>query len=324
MTDYPLHPEALSGPVREPIRFGFGRGLVEAGRRDSRVVALSADLAESTRMHLFKDAFPDRFIEAGVAEQNLVTVAAGLAHAGYVPFAASYAAFSPGRCWEQIKTTAALNDRPVKIVGAHAGLNTGPDGATHQMLEDIALMRVVPNMVVLVPGDAVEAEKATLAAAANGSPTYLRLSRDATPVFSVAHSPFEIGPAYELRTGTDVTLAGTGSMTWHLLVAAGELARYGISAEVLHVPTVKPLDRSTLLRSAAKTRRVVTAEDAQAAGGFGGAVAELLGDELPTPLLRCGVQDRFGQSGGPDELLKAFGLTGADIAARVARFAGAQ
>ncbi|WP_404437163.1 transketolase family protein [Microbacterium aerolatum] len=321
MSDYPLNPDLYSDDVvREPIRAGFGRGLRDAGARDERIVALCADLTESTQMSLFQKEFPDRFIEVGVAEQNLVTVAAGMAHAGKIPFTSSYAAFSPGRNWEQIKTTAALNDQPVKIVGSHAGLNVGPDGATHQMLEDISLMRVMPNMVVVAPGDSVEAEKATIAIAANGKPSYLRLARDKTPVFSTVDSPFEIGRAYVLRQGTDVTLAGTGTQTYELLVAAKILAEEGVDAEVLHVPTIKPLDADTILASVRKTGRIVTAEEAQRAGGLGGAVAELLGEQLPRPIGRLGVDDRYGESGTPAEVLEAYRLTGQHLADSIRSF----
>lgn len=321
MTAYPLDPRSgTAEAATEPIRAGFGRGLVEAGRRDPNVVALCADLVESTQMHLFQREFPERFIEVGVAEQNLVTVAAGLAHMGRIPFTSSYAAFSPGRNWEQIKTTAALNERPVKVVGSHAGLNVGPDGATHQMLEDIALMRVMPHMVVIAPGDSVEAEKATLAIAAHPQPAYLRLARDATPIFSTPESPFEIGVAYVLRPGSDVTLVGTGTMTHELLVAAEVLATAGVDAEVVHAPTIKPLDEATVLASAERTGLVVTAEEAQVAGGLGGAVAELLSEQLPTRLLRLGVQDKYGESGAPREVLEKFGLTGAQMAEPVRAF----
>lgn len=325
MSDFPMAATALTGEVtREPLRFGFGRGLLEAGRRDDSVMALCADLTDSTQMSLFAAEFPTRFVEVGIAEQNLATVAAGMALAGQIPFTSSYAAFSPGRNWEQIKTTACLNEMPVKVVGSHAGLITGQDGATHQMLEDIALMRVLPGMVVVCPGDSIEAEKATLAIASNGSPSYLRLAREATPVFTAPESPFEIGRAYVLREGTDVTLAGTGTMTYELLVAAEELASAGISAEVVHVPTVKPLDEATLLASAAKTGVVVTAEEAQIAGGFGGAVAELLSTKAPTRVLRLGVQDRYGKTGLPYELLEHFGLTGAKMAGTIREFLGHQ
>lgn len=305
---------------REPIRAGFGRGLLEAGRRNPRVVALCADLVESTQMGAFKEAYPERFIEVGVAEQNLVTVASGMAHAGRIPFTSSYAAFSPGRNWEQIKTTAALNGQPVKVIGSHAGLNVGPDGATHQMLEDIALMRVMPNMVVIAPGDSIEAEKATIAIAQTTDPTYLRLARDATPVFSTPDSPFEIGRAYVLRHGTDVSLIGTGTMTYELLVAAEALAVDDVHAEVLHVPTIKPLDEAAVLATAKRTGLVITAEEAQIAGGLGGAVAEFLGELRPTPILRIGVEDRYGETGSPSELMAAFGLSGSRLAERILPF----
>lgn len=308
---------AYRAGLREPIRAGFGRGLLEAGRRDDAVVALCADLVESTQMHLFKDAFPHRFVEVGVAEQNLVTVASGMAAMGAVPFTTSYAAFSPGRNWEQIKTTAALNDRPVKIVGSHAGINVGPDGATHQMLEDIALMRVMPNMVVVAPADSREAYRATLALAAHPAPAYLRLARDATPVFTVDEGDFEIGRAHVLRTGDDVTLAATGTMTVEFLAAAEALAAEGVSAEVVHVPTIKPLDAETILASAAKTRLVITGEEAQIAGGFGGAVAELLSTALPTRVVRIGIDDRYGESGSPHELMEHFGLSGEALHDRI-------
>ena len=305
------------GVKKEPIRAGFGRGLEEAGRRDENVVALCADLTESTKMNLFAKAFPERFTEVGVAEQNLVTLGAGMAAMGKVPFVSSYAAFSPGRNWEQIRTTICLNDRPVKVIGSHAGVSVGPDGATHQMLEDIALMRVLPNMVVVAPGDSIEAEKATLAIATNGKPSYMRLAREGTPIFTTEETPFELGKAYVLREGSSVTLVGTGTMTYQCLLAAKILAGDGVDAEVVHVPTIKPLDVKTILASAKKTGLVLTAEEGQAAGGLGGAVAELLGEQLPTPIKRVGMQDRFGESGSPGELLKAFGLTGTHIALHV-------
>lgn len=308
---FPLNPLLFDESVeKEPIRAGFGRGLKAAGETNPSIVALCADLTDSTQMSLFKEAFPERFIEIGVAEQNLVTVAAGLARAGKIPFTSSYAAFSPGRNWEQIRTTATLNNLPVKVVGSHAGVSVGPDGATHQMLEDIALMRVLPRMVVIAPGDSIEAEKATKALAENNQPTYLRLAREKTPIFSTEESPFEIGKAYVLREGTDVSLMGTGTMTYQLLVAARLLSEKGIEAEVVHVPTVKPLDTETILQSVRKTGRVITAEEAQAAGGFGSAVNEFLSEVLPVPLKRLGMKDRFGESGEPNELLEFFQLTG--------------
>lgn len=315
MSDFHLNPDLFEENVKqEPTRKGFGRGLLEAGKQNENIVALCADLTDSTQMSLFKEEFPQRFVEIGVAEQNLVTVASGMAAMGKIPFTSSYAAFSPGRNWEQIRTTITLNDQPVKIVGSHAGVSVGPDGATHQMLEDIALMRVLPNMMVVAPGDSVEAEKATLALAKNNKPSYLRLAREKTPIFSTDKSPFDLTKAYLLREGRDITMLGTGTMTYQLLVAARILSGYGIEAEVVHVPVIKPLDEQTILTSVAKTRRVLTAEEAQIAGGFGGAIAELLGERLPSPLKRVGMQDHFGESGKPDELLKQFGLTGALIA----------
>lgn len=321
MSEYQLNPHYASDDVkREPNRAGFGRGLKAAGEKNETVVALCADLTDSTQISIFRDAFPDRYIEMGVAEQNLVTVASGMARAGKIPFTASYAAFSPGRNWEQIRTTICLNDQPVKIVGAHAGVSVGPDGATHQMLEDIALMRVLPNMVVIAPGDSIEAEKATKLIAENGKPTYLRLAREKTPVYSTEGSPFEIGKAYVLRQGNDISLLGTGTMTYQLLMLARFLETAGISAEVVHVPTIKPLDEKTILASIQKTGRVVTAEEAQIAGGFGGAIAELLSEKSPAPLYRIGIHDRFGESGTPDELLEHFGLTGETMLPGVLKF----
>lgn len=298
----------------ESIRKGFGRGLLEAGNRWDNVVAACADLTESTQMNLFAEAFPERFVQVGVAEQNLVTVGAGLAAMGKVPFVSSYAAFSPGRNWEQIRTTICLNDRPVKIIGSHAGVSVGPDGATHQMLEDLALMRALPNMVVIAPCDSREAMRATLAMAIDERPIYMRLSRSDTPVITTELTPFEIGKAYIYWPGRDVTIITTGTMTYQALAAAVTLAHDGIHAEVVHVPTIKPLDSVTILESVGRTRHVITAEEAQINGGLGGAVAELLGEHLPTPMLRVGMKDRFGESGNPEELLKHFGLTHTHIA----------
>jgi transketolase len=307
MSDFHLL-DIVSELQKEPNRKGFGRGLKRAGELDEHVVALCADLTESTQMSLFRDAFPERFVEIGVAEQNLVTVGSGLAAMGKIPFVSSYAAFSPGRNWEQIRTTICLNDRPVKIVGSHTGLSVGLDGATHQMLEDIALMRVLPNMVVIAPCDSVEAEKATLAMARDDRPNYLRLAREATPIITTLDTPFEIGKAYVYDHGSDVTLIATGTMTYQALLAAEQLVKDGIDAEVVHVPTIKPLDAETILHSVRKTGCVVTAEEGQIIGGLGGAIAELLAEHHPAPMLRIGMKDRFGESGEPDELLKHFGL----------------
>ncbi len=304
-----MHLIDITGKLEsEPIRKGFGKGLLEAGKRDENVVAACADLTDSTQMSLFKAEFPDRFVEIGVAEQNLVTVGAGMAAMGKIPFVSSYAAFSPGRNWEQIRTTICLNDRPVKVVGSHAGVSVGPDGATHQMLEDVALMRVLPNMVVIAPCDSVEAEKATLAMAADKRPNYLRLAREATPIITTAQTPFKIGQAYVFAKGADITLMATGTMTYQALLAAELLYKDGIEAEVIHISTIKPLDTETILKSVRKTGHVVTAEEGQIIGGLGGAIAELLSEACPTPMKRIGMQDRFGESGSPAELYEYFGL----------------
>lgn len=297
-----------------PIRKGFGEGLLKAGQQYPSIVAACADLTESTQMHLFAEAFPERFIEVGVAEQNLVTVGSGLAAMGKIPFVSSYAAFNPGRNWEQIRTTICLNDQPVKIIGSHAGLYTGADGATHQMLEDLALMRVLPNMVVLAPGDSVEAAKATMAMAVDKRPNYMRVTREATPILTTDITPFEIGRAYVFCPGSDITIIATGTMTHQALVAAEMLAKkHDIKAEVVHVPTIKPLDGPTILNSVKKSGLVVTAEEGQIAGGLGGAIAELLSEQYPVPVFRIGMQDHFGESGKPEQLLDKYGLTAEHI-----------
>lgn len=292
----------------EPIRVGFGRGLLESGKKNPKVVALCADLTESTHMQPFREAYPDRFIEVGVAEQNLVTVASGLSAVGKIPFATSYAGFSPGRNWEQIRTTICLNDRNVKIVGSHAGLSVGPDGATHQMLEDIALMRVLPNMVVVVPADSVEAQKATMALANKKSPAYLRLAREGTAVITSVDSPFSIGKAQVLCSGDDITIIACGPMVYEALKAALVLQHYSISAEVINSSTIKPLDSETVIASIKKTRRVITVEEAQSVGGLGGAISELVASRFPVPVVRLGVQDRFGQSGEVSQLWEEYSI----------------
>jgi transketolase len=293
----------------EAIRKGFGRGLVKAGEINDQVVALCADLTGSTQIDKFAEVFPDRFVQVGIAEQNLVTVASGMAHMGKIPFTSSYAAFSPGRNWEQIRTTICLNNQPVKIVGSHAGLYTGPDGATHQILEDVALMRVLPNMVVLVPGDSVEAEKATIALSQDSRPGYIRLARDNSAIMTTEKTPFEIGKAYVFSPGQDLTIIANGTMTSIALEAAEKLFHDGIDAEVIHCPSVKPLDGATILSSVKKTKRVITIEEGQINGGLGGAVCELLSEHLPARVIRMGIKDVFGQTGTPEELLKHYGLT---------------
>ncbi len=294
----------------KPTRDGFGTGTVEAGKVDERVVVLCADLAESTRAEWFQKEFPERFVGMGVAEQNMATVAAGMALAGKVPFIASYAAFSPGRNYEQIRTTVALNNVPVKVCGMHAGVSVGPDGATHQMLEDVGMMRMLPNMIVIAPGDAVEAHKAVVAAAKVHAPVYLRFGRSATPVFTTPETPFAIGNALVVwdSEAPQVALMATGALTHTALEAARALARAGIDTMVVHVPTIKPLDAVMIIEAARRAAHVVTLEEHQVAGGFGSAVAELLSERYPVPVLRLGIRDQFGQSGEPGELLAHYGL----------------
>lgn len=308
-----------------PTRDGFGKGLVEAGEKDERVVALCADLAESTRIEWFQKKFPERYIELGVAEQNMATVASGLANYGKIPFMASYAAFSPGRNNEQIRTTISLNNLPVKIVGSHAGVSVGPDGATHQQLEDIALMRVQPNMVVLVPADSEEARKVTLAAAFNEKPTYIRLAREKSPVFTTAETPFETGKAlmlWECEGEPDVALIGCGPVLYNALTAAHELEKEGIKALVLNNASVKPMDTATIVAAAKRAGAVVTVEEHQIAGGVGSAVAEVLARECPVPIEFIGVQDRFGQSGNPEELIEYYGMGVSAIKKAIQRVIG--
>jgi len=302
---------------KKPTRDGFGTGTVDAGKKDPNVVVLCADLKESTRAEWFEDAFPDRFVEMGVAEQNLATVAAGMAAIGKVPFIASYAAFSPGRNYEQIRTTIVLNKKHVIVCGMHAGVSVGPDGATHQMLEDIGLMRMLPGMQVFVPGDAEEARKAVLAAAGHDGPSYIRFGRTATPVFTTPETPFEIGKALTLwdHDKPKVAILSTGTLSYEALLAARTLASDGIESTVLHIPCVKPLDTEAVVRAARKAGRVLTVEEHQVMGGFGSAVAECLGEAYPVPMKRIGVQDAFGQSGTPEELMEHYGLSAVHIAA---------
>jgi len=294
----------------KPNRDGFGTGTIEAGKANENVVVLCADLTESTRAEWFQKEFPDRFIEMGVAEQNMATVAAGMALAGKIPFMASYAAFNPGRNYEQIRTTIALNQVPVKVCGMHAGVSVGPDGATHQMLEDIGLMRMLPNMTVIAPCDAEEARKAVVAAAKTDGPVYLRFGRAATPVFTNPDTAFEIGKALMLwdAEAPKVAIISTGSLSYTALVAAKALAEEGIESVVLHVATIKPLDEKAVLEVAQRAGRVVTIEEHQVMGGFGSAIAEFLAEHHPMPVVRLGIKDQFGQSGTPEELLAHYGL----------------
>lgn len=306
---------------QKPTRDGYGKGLLEAGKKDKNVVALCADLTESTRTHLFAQAFPERFFQVGVAEQNMVTVAAGLGVSGKIPFIASYATFSPGRAWEQIRTTICYNDSNVKIAGHHAGISVGPDGATHQALEDIATMRALPNMRVIVPCDAVEAYKATLAGAHIHGPVYLRFGREKTPVFTTDETPFLPGRAEIFYQGAKPTVAivACGSLVFEALQAANVLKDEGISCIVVNNHTIKPLDEKGLLAVARKVKGVVSVEEHQVAGGLGSALSELFARKHPIPMEFVGMQDSFGESGSPTELLEKYGLNAAGIVKAVKR-----
>lgn len=314
-----LNPKLFDADVEQvPIRKGFGEGLVKAAELDKRIVGLCADLTESTQMHLLRQKFPERFVQIGIAEQNLASVASGMAAMGKIPFITSYAMFSPGRNWEQIRTTICYNDRPVKIAGSHAGISVGPDGGTHQAIEDIAIMRVIPKMVVIVPCDSIEARKATLAAAKTNSPTYIRLAREKTPVITTEDSPFEIGKGqvlFEPAKGerADVGIIVTGALVFKALNVAQALEKEGKKVKVLHLATIKPLDEDAVWRIAHEAGAVVTVEEHQIAGGLGSAVAETLARHYPTPMEFVGVKDLFGQSGTPDELLEHYGMGEKDI-----------
>jgi transketolase len=297
--------------VKKSTRDGFGSGVVELGRNNAQIVVLSADLKESTRAEVFEKEFKDRYIELGVAEQNMATVASGLAAVGKIPFITSYAAFSPGRNYEQIRTTIALNNQNVKVCGMHAGLSVGPDGATHQMLEDIAMMRALPNMIVVSPVDAVQAHKAVVAAGLTKKPVYLRFGRSDVPVFTSEQTPFEIGKAYVLwkSAQSEVVLYATGSLAYQALLAARSLESDGVGSTVVMVPTITPLDEQTILETARANRRAITIEEHQITGGLGSAVCELLSEKHPLRVKRLGVANQFGQSGTPDELFEHYGLS---------------
>ena len=298
------------GVEQMAIRQGFGEGLLAAGEKDLRVVGLCADLTESTKMNLFAEKFPNRFIQLGVAEQNLASVASGLAAMGKIPFISSYAMFSPGRNWEQIRTTICYNDRPVKIAGSHAGVSVGPDGGTHQAIEDIAITRVIPRMIVISPCDAIEARKATEASVDTGTPVYIRLAREKTPVITTESTPFKIGEAqtYWQSMKPKVGIIATGALLHKALMAAKELEEKEIEVEVMNLSTIKPLDENALILLAKKTGRIVTVEEHQIMGGMGSAVAECLAKNFPVPIEFIGVDDQFGQSGTPDELIEHYGM----------------
>ncbi len=312
--NYNLNPKLYTKEVESvPTRNGYGDGLVLAGEQDKNVVVLCADLTESTRSLAFKNKFPDRFVEMGVQELNMASVAAGLSSVGKVPFISSYAVFSPGRNWDVIRVAICYNNQNVKIAGAHSGISVGPDGATHQAMEDMATMRALPNMTVIAPCDVHEARKATLAAAKMYGPVYIRFTREKTPVVTTLKTPFEIGQAYVCRVGRDATIIACGPLLYEALMAAEALFKKKISVEVINCPTIKPLDAKTIIASVKKTKCAVTVEEHQITGGLGGAVAEVLGEYFPVPLERIGMPDKFGESGEPDELLTKYGMKARDI-----------
>ena len=306
-----LNPKLFDDDVEQvAIRKGFGDGLVLAGEADRRVVVLSGDLTESAQAEEFKKRFPERFVELGVAEQNMASVASGMAAMGKIPYITSYAMFSPGRNWEQIRTTICYNNRPVKIAGSHAGVSVGPDGGTHQAIEDIAITRVIPRMMVICPCDAIEARKATVAAASTGTPVYLRLARNKTPVMTTDETPFEIGRAQTVWRSDSPSLGiiATGALLHKALLAARALTADGVDIDVMNLATIKPLDEESLVSFAIRTKRIVTVEEHQIRGGMGSAVAECLVQHHPVPMRFIGVDDVFGQSGTPEELIEYYGM----------------
>lgn len=303
-----------------PTRNGFGEGLIEAGARNPNVIGICADLSESTRFEGFRKAHPRQYIEIGVSEQLLVAMAGGLAAVGKIPWIASYAMFNPGRSWEQVRTIMALNETNVKIAGAHAGVSVGPDGATHQAIEDIAIMRVIPHMTVVVPCDAVQTKKATLAISEMWGPTYLRFGREKSAVITTDETPFEVGKAQRFREGRDVAIVACGILVYNALIAADRLAREeGIECLVINNHTVKPMDEATILEAARACRTIVTVEEHQRQAGMGSRVAEILAQHHPTPIEFIGVEDRFGQSGDPSELIEHYGMGVAAIEQAVRR-----
>lgn len=318
--DLNLSEEIFSPDIKQkPTRDGYGEGLVKAGELNKNVVALCADLTESTRADKFAKMFPKRFFQVGVAEQNLATIAAGLAMSGKIPFISSYATFSPGRNWEQIRTTISYNNSNVKVAGHHAGISVGPDGATHQAVEDIATMRVMANMTVVVPADMVEGTKATLSAAQIIGPFYLRFGREKSPIFTTDKTPFTVGKAETLWTSAkpEVAIIGCGQLLYNTLLAAKELEKEKINVLVINSHTVKPLDEKTILSAAKKCGAVVTVEEHQVMGGLGGAIAELLAKKAPTPMEFIGMQNTFGESGKPSELMAKYGMDPKAIIAAV-------
>jgi len=308
--------EKFETQEKKATRDGFGEGLLELGRQNKSVVALCADLTGSLKMNAFKDEFPDRFFQCGVAEANMMSVAAGLAIGGKIPFTGTFANFSTGRVYDQIRQSIAYSHKNVKICASHAGLTLGEDGATHQILEDIGMMQMLPGMTVINPCDAVQTKAATIALADHEGPAYLRFGRPSWPIF-MNDMPFEIGKIITLKEGTDVTIVATGHMVWQSIEAARALEKSGISVELLNAHTIKPLDDEVILRSVAKTRAIVVAEEHQKIGGLGSTVASLIGENQPTPIKLVGVNNSFGESGTPQELLVKYGLGVDDVVVAV-------
>ncbi|HEY1428859.1 MAG TPA: transketolase C-terminal domain-containing protein [Candidatus Tumulicola sp.] len=306
------------GVAQVPTRNGFGEGLVEAGTRNRNVLGICADLSESTRFEAFKKAHPEQYVEIGVAEQMLVAMAGGLASVGKIPWIASYAMFNPGRSWEQVRTIMALNETNVKIAGAHAGVSVGPDGATHQAIEDIAIMRVIPHMTIVVPCDSVQTKKATLALSERFGPVYLRFGREKSPVITTENTPFTVGEAQIVREGSDVAIVACGILVYNALMAADKLSSEGIECRVVNNHTIKPMDEAAIIAAAKDCGAIVTVEEHQRHAGMGSRVAEIVAQNHPVPIEFIGVDDRFGQSGDPLELIEFYGM-GIDSIADAAR-----
>lgn len=311
--------------MKRPIKLardGFGEGLIALGASNPDVVVFDADLSKSTRTNWFADKFPDRFFDMGIAEQDMVATAGGISLMGKIPFVATYGTFIAGRAWDQIRTTVCYSRLNVKIAGCHGGVSVGADGATHQALEDVASMRVLPGMTVVVPCDAIETRKATIAGAELDGPFYFRFGREAVPIVTSEETPFEIGKALTLREGSDITVIANGPMVAEALDAAEEMAEAGVSVRVINMHTVKPLDTDAVLKAARETGAVITMEEHSVIGGLGGAVAEFLSQNCPVPMKIIGTQDRFGESGEPEVLLKAFGLTAAHLVPEIKKLLG--
>ncbi len=313
MNKIKLAENIFDNPDRIPQRNGYGDGVVEAGKENENIVVLCCDLTESTRSAAFREAFPDRFVEIGIAEQNMAGIAAGMSFSGKIPYISSYATFSPGRNWDQIRVSVCYSKANVKIMGAHAGISVGPDGATHQAMEDIAITRCLPNMTVVVPCDYWEAKKATISMASLNGPVYMRFGREKVPVVTTEKTHFKIGRAETFRDGKDVSVIACGSLVYEALIAAKKLEKENVDVRVINCHTIKPIDIKTIIKAAKETGAIITAEEHQVHGGLGSAVAEVVSKHHPVPMDYVAVMDRFGESGEPDELMIKFGVKSPDI-----------